>query len=218
MPSFGLQQYYINLKQKAESFWNMDEESVLCSKLLMAFRGIQSDPYNKWEYDSIGNELRKRAEDSLNNLVAFFLRSYYGEENIHREEPQGLSGNEDKLGEIDILIYQNGEQFAIQEALKLETLDKTKLNDHMNRLLNNYDTQGVPITCLVIYAYSQQGNKYFEKVEKYLKGYLKSNLFTYSIVENLNKETVSTANICHHVMAYRREEMLQKMHVFTVLM
>lgn len=218
MLSFDWQQKYKSIKQKAESFWDMDEDSILCSKLLTAFRGIQSDPYNKWEYDKNGTVLRKRAEDSINNLVAFFLKAYYGEENIHREEPQGLSSTKDKLGEIDILIYQNGSQFALQEALKIDSLDKTKLNDHMKRMLNNYDTQGVPITCLVIYAYTQQGQKFFSKIEKYLKEYLESSLFPYDIVEHLKREPVETSNICHHIMTYRREEMFQKMHVFTVLM
>lgn len=218
MPAFDCQQYYNSIKQKAESFWNVDEESILCSKLLTAFRGIQSDPYNKREYDENGNALRKREEDSINNLVAFFLKAYYGEENIHREEAQGLSGNENKLGKIDILIYRNGSQFAIQEALKIDSLNKTKLDDHMNRLLKNYDTQGVPVTCLVIYAYTKQEQKFFTKVEEYLKQYLESDLFTYEIVKELKQETVDTANISHHVMTYQRENMLQKMHVFTVLM
>jgi len=218
MLAFDWQQYYNNIKQKAESFWNMDEDSILCSKLLTAFRGIQSDPYNKREYDTNGNALRKRAEDSINNLVAFFLRAYYGEENIHREEPQGLSGNENNLGEIDILIYHNRKQFAILEALKIDSLNKIKLDDHMNRLLNNYDTQGVPVTCLVIYAYTQHGQKFFTKIEEYLKEYIESNLFTYDVVKKLQKEAVGTSNICHCTMTYRREEMLQKMHVFTVLM
>ncbi|MDE5804136.1 MAG: hypothetical protein K2I22_14630 [Lachnospiraceae bacterium] len=218
MPAFDWQQYYNSIKQKAESFWNVDKDSVLCGKLLTAFRGIQSDPYNKWEFDEIGNVLKKREEGSINNLVAFFLKAYYGEENIHREEVQGLSGNEDKLGEIDILIYQNGSQFAIQEALKIDSINKTKLDDHMNRMLKNYDTQGVPVTCLVIYAYTKQGQKFFAKVEEYLKQYLDSELFNYEIVKELKMEKVNTANICHHEMVYRREEMLQKMHVFTVLM
>ena len=83
MPAYGWQQYYIGIKQKIEYFWNRDEDSILCSKLLIAFRGIQSDPYNKWEFDRNGNIVRKRDEDSINNLVAFFLKAYYGEENIH---------------------------------------------------------------------------------------------------------------------------------------
>lgn len=218
MPTFDSQQNYNSIKQKAESFWDMDEDSILCSKLLTAFRGIQSDFYNKNEYDKNGTALRKRAEDSINNLVAFFLKAYYGEENVHREELQGLSGNGYKPGEIDILVYRNGSQFAILEALKLNSINKTKLDDHINRMLNNYDTQGVPVTCLVIYAYTQQANNFFTKVEDYLKDYLESNSFTYSIVENLKEEPVDTANICHHVITYRREEMTQKMHVFTVLM
>lgn len=74
MPAYGWQQYYIGIKQKIEYFWNRDEDSILCSKLLIAFRGIQSDPYNKWEFDRNGNIVRKRDEDSINNLVAFFLK------------------------------------------------------------------------------------------------------------------------------------------------
>lgn len=218
MPAYKAQQYYNRIKQKIELFWNVDADSVLCNKLVTAFRGVQSDPYNKWEYDGNGNVLRKRAEDSINNLVAFFLKAYYGEENIHREEPQGLSGNEEKLGEIDILIYQNGSQFAIQEALKLDSLDKTKLDDHMNRMLKNYDTQGVPVTCLVIYAYTSKGHNFFVKVEKYLKQYLESDLFVYKVVKELKQEEVGTANISHYSLTYQREEMLQKMHVFIVLM
>lgn len=218
MPAYKWQQYYIGIKQKAEEFWNMDADSVLCRKFMTAFRGIQSDPFNKWEFDRRGNILRKRDEDSINNLVAFFLKAYYGEENIHREEPQGLSGNGNKFGEIDILIYRNGAQFAIQEAVKIEALEKIKLDEHLSRLMYNYDTQGVPVTCLVIYAYAKQRQDFFVKIENYLEEYLKGDLFKYDIVNKLKREEEDTANICHHSVAYRREAMIQKLHIFTVLM
>ena len=218
MPAYKWQQYYIGIKQKAEEFWNMDADSVLCRKFMTAFRGIQSDPFNKWEFDRRGNILRKRDEDSINNLVAFFLKAYYGEENIHREEPQGLSGNGNKFGEIDILIYRNGTQFAIQEAVKIEALEKIKLDEHLSRLMYNYDTQGVPVTCLVIYAYAKQRQDFFVKIENYLEEYLKGDLFKYDIVNQLKREEEDTANICHHSVAYRREAMIQKLHIFTVLM
>ena len=218
MPAYGWQQYYIGIKQKIEYFWNRDEDSILCSKLLIAFRGIQSDPYNKWEFDRNGNIVRKRDEDSINNLVAFFLKAYYGEENIHREEPQGLSENGDKCGEIDILIYHNGTQFAIQEAVKIEFLEKIKINNHLNRLINNYDTQGVPVTCLAIYAYAKQRQMFFEKMENYLKNYLNADSLKYEIVSKLQREDTITGNICHHSVTYHREGMIQKLHIFTVLM
>lgn len=165
-----------------------------------------------------GNIVRKRDEDSINNLVAFFLKAYYGEENIHREEPQGLSENGDKCGEIDILIYRNGTQFAIQEAVKIEFLEKIKINNHLNRLINNYDTQGVPVTCLAIYAYAKQRQMFFEKMENYLKNYLNADSLKYEIVSKLQREDTITGNICHHSVTYHREGMIQKLHIFTVLM
>ena len=74
MPAYGWQQYYIGIKQKIEYFWNRDEDSILCSKLLIAFRGIQSDPYNKWEFDRNGNIVRKEMKIQLIIWLHFFLK------------------------------------------------------------------------------------------------------------------------------------------------
>lgn len=202
MPHFDMIRLYCDLKDKAEKFWGRDTETILCEKLMTAFRGIQSDSYNN------GNE-----ENALNNSVAFFLRAYYGEANVHREEPQGESSAGYKPGHIDILIYQNGMQIAIQEALILSGLNKKKIDDHMVRMLEKYDTQGVPYTILVIYAINKFGHAFFDKVETYLMNYP----YPYQIVKPLVREESTTANICHHTLAYAREGMLQRMHVFTVL-
>lgn len=203
MPHESMVRLYCRLKDQAQKFWKNDPETVLCEKLMVAFRGIQSDFYNN------GN-----AEDALNNSVAFFLRAYYGEENVHREEPQGTSGKGQKSGETDILVYQNGTQLALLEGVVLSSLDKKKLNDHMDRLLVKYNTQGVPYTVLVIYAKNVPNSIFFDKVEMYLQNYR----CPYPIMQAVVREKSATATICHHTLSYVREGTVQKMHVFTVRM
>lgn len=203
MPHESIVRLYCRLKDQAQKFWKNDPETVLCEKLMVAFRGIQSDSYNN------GN-----AEDALNNLVAFFLRAYYGEENVHREEPQGLSGKGQKSGETDILVYQNGTQLALLEGVVLSSLDKNKLDDHVDRLLVKYNTQGVPYTVLVIYAKNAPDCIFFDKVEMYLQSYH----YPYPIMQAVVREKSATATICHHTLSYVREGTVQKMHIFTVRM
>ena len=203
MPHESMVRLYCRLKDQAQKFWKNDPETILCEKLMVAFRGIQSDFYNN------GN-----AEDALNNSVAFFLRAYYGEENVHREEPQGTSRKGQKSGETDILIYQNGTQLALLEGVVLSSLEKNKLDDHVDRLLVKYNTQGVPYTVLVIYAKNAPDYIFFDKVEMYLQSYH----YPYPIMQAVVREKSATATICHHTISYVREGTVQKMHVFTVRM
>lgn len=203
MPHEMMVRLYCRLKNQAQKLWKNDPETILCEKLMVAFHGIQSDFYNN------GN-----TEDALNNSIAFFLRAYYGEENVHREEPQGVSGKGHKAGETDILVYQNGTQLALVEGVVLSSLDKNKLDDHVNRLLLKYNTQGTPYTVLIIYAKDVKDYIFFDKVETYLQSYR----YPYPIVQSVVREKSETAMICHHTLSYVREGTAQKMHVFTVRM
>ena len=203
MPHESVVRLYCSLKDQAQKFWKNDPETVLCEKLMVAFRGIQSDFYNN------GN-----SEDALNNSVAFFLRAYYGEENVHREEPQGISGKGKKSGETDILIYQNRTLLALLEGVVLSSLDTNKLDDHMMRLLEKYNTQGPPYTVLVIYLKNAQEYTFFNNVEMYLQSYN----YPYTIIQAVVREKSATATVCHHTLSYVLEGTVRKMHVFTVRM
>ena len=209
MPDYKYCVLYKDLQNKALKCWKADDESVLCDKLQLAFKGIQSDRNNV-----------NLNENGINNQVAYFLRGYYGENNIHREEPQGSSGtsknsSESKdAGQTDVLVYKNGKQIAILEALRLHKLDRNKLKNHIDRLIINYDTQGVPYAILAVYLYTNGTNELIEKIEEYLKGYE----WPYEVDEDLKDINKSSINIKHSTISFRRNGAIQRLHVYIVVM
>ncbi len=174
---------------------------ILCEKILSAIREIQTNSYN----------IDK--EDFYNNQIALFLRGYYGEANVHREKPQGSSGSGKGQGETDILVYQNGYQFALIESIRLQSSEENKLNDHMERLLVKYDTQGTNVTFLLIFAITKSENDWFSKIANYLNKYK----FPFEKVSSFERVTCNSKNICHHVVKYKREGNNKGLHVFTAL-
>ena len=208
LPNGGSLWKYVTIKEKAAKYWKKDRESVLCEKLLTALRGLQSN------YFTSG-----KREDALNNDLAFYLKAYYGEESVHREEPQGLSGTLRYQGETDILVYDEGYQFALIEGVRFDlnsndSFIKNELNKHMTKLLQNYNTQGAAQTVLVIYAEGFHGMQLFDKIEQYLKNYP----YPFELQGPLSRLDGPTANICHHCAAYNLEGYSRSLHVFTVLL
>ena len=166
---------YKDIKKNVEVYWDLNDKDVLCQKLKTAFKGIQSDPQNIWRSDNM-----ERHEDSLNNLVAFFLMGFYGDGRIHREKPQGYSGEGKNQGELDIVIYKDDFQFAIIESLRLLHISKkgnlnethkADLDRHLGKLLNSYDPRGVGMKVLTIYAYVRESRNLYESIEDYLVKY-----------------------------------------------
>ena len=194
---------YKALKNQVAKYWKTDPESILCSKLSSALRGIQSNYFTKG-----------KSENELNNELAIYLRATYGESNVHREEPQGTSSSSKSQGEADVLVYIDGYQFALIESLRLSSVDVAKLDDHLERLLKKYNTQGVEQTVLIIYAENVQESQFFEKVEKYLTEYQ----YPYPLLSTIKREPAKTANLCHHSASYSVEGYSRSFHVFTVIL
>lgn len=201
LPSDKYINYYTQIKKNVDLYFKTDKELILCEKILSAIREIQTNSYN----------IDK--EDFYNNQIALFLRGYYGEANVHREKPQGSSGSGKGQGETDILVYQNGYQFALIESIRLQSSEENKLNDHMDRLLVKYDTQGTNVTFLLIFAITKSENDWFSKIANYLNKYK----FPFEKVSSFERVTCNSKNICHHVVKYKREGNNKSLHVFTAL-
>lgn len=201
LPSDKYINYYTQIKKNVDLYFKTDKELILCEKILSAIREIQT---NSYDIDK---------EDFYNNQIALFLRGYYGETNVHREKPQGPSGSGKGQGETDILVYQNGYQFALIESIRLQSSEENKLNDHMERLLVKYDTQGTNVTFLLIFAITKSENDWFSKIANYLNKYK----FPFEKVSSFERVTCNSKNICHHVVKYKREGNNKSLHVFTAL-
>ena len=201
LPSDEYIKYYNRIKKNVNLYFKTDKELILCEKILSAIREIQT---NSYDIDK---------EDFYNNQIALFLRGYYGETNVHREKPQGSSGSGRGQGETDILVYQNGYQFALIESIRLQSSEENKLNDHMERLLVKYDTQGTNINFLLIFAITKSEKDWFSKIANYLNKYK----FPFEKVSSFERVTCNSKNTCHHVVKYKREGNNKSLHVFTAL-
>ena len=201
LPSDEYIKYYNRIKKNVNQYFKTDKELILCEKILSAIREIQTNSYN----------IDK--EDFYNNQIALFLRGYYGETYVQREKPQGSSSSGRGQGETDILVYQNEYQFALIESIRLQSSDEHKLNDHMERLLVKYDTQGTNVNFLLIFAITKSEKDWFSKIANYLKKYK----FPFEKVSSFERVTCNSKNICHHVVKYKREGNNKSLHVFTAL-
>lgn len=201
LPSDKYINYYTQIKKNVDLYFKTDKELILCEKILSAIREIQT---NSYDIDK---------EDFYNNQIALFLRGYYGEASVHREKPQGSSGSGKGQGETDILVYQNGYQFALIESIRLQSSEENKLNDHMERLLVKYDTQGTNVNFLLIFAITKSEKDWFSKIANYLNKYK----FPFEKVSSFERVTCNSKNICHHVVKYKREGNNKSLHVFTAL-
>lgn len=107
-------------------------------------------------------------ENDLNDRVRDLLRMKYYVEDQSR---QGVSLSEENVGEIDFLVSDGKDPIAIMEALILKSLEKGYLSDHIKKLLVNYDPQGYPHACLIMYVTCQKFGSFWKDFRDYINNY-----------------------------------------------
>ena len=206
LPSDKYINYYIKIRKNVDLYYKTDKELILCEKIISAIGEIQTNSY----------DINK--EDFYNNQIALFLRGYYGEANVHREKPQGSSSSGTGQGETDILVYQEEHQFSLIESIRLSSFnkgDKNQLDDHLKRLIDNYDTRGTYVNCLLVFARTTEKIDWFSKIENYLDKYTFPS--TYKKLGSIKRVDCKPKNICHHVVKYQRGRNDRSLHIFTAL-
>ena len=63
------------------------------------------------------------------------------------------------------------EPVAIMEALKLSSLNKAYIENHINKLLVNYDPLGYPSACLIMYVTCKEFGGFWESFVEYIVNY-----------------------------------------------
>ena len=139
------------------------------AKLKKALLTIQRDS-SYWNLD----------ENRLNDKVCNLLRMVY---DVSDQSRQGLSLSRKNPGEIDFLIFDNQEPIIIMEALKLDNLNKQYLNDHMTKLLVNYDPIGCRSAYLIVYVTNPDFGSFWSDFCEYISTYQ----FPYPTKEKLSE-------------------------------
>ena len=93
-------------------------------------------------------------EDSMNDYFRDMLlgRGYLETKDQTRH---GISTNEKRAGEVDLLVTKSGKEIAIIEGLKLASVDSTYIDEHIEKAIDNYNALG---TATFIVAYVSSAN------------------------------------------------------------
>ena len=125
---------------------------IACSKLQQ--RKIWSDKIEDVRNDQI--------VDLLSSLL---LPSGYV---VNDQSRRGVSSTGKASGEVDMLVENEGLPFAIIEALNLNSVDKTKLGKHLDKIYS-YDTTGTAINVCLSYVNVGDFGNFWNKYCTYAK-------------------------------------------------
>ena len=155
----------------------MDDEKKLLNAIRRSCLSIQAEPIyrliksdNAPRYANIAGmeDLRnRRLRDELMN------QGYH----ILDQSQRGRSGTGKGLGEFDILIHnERGEPWTAIEALRFSDGTKENWNNHLYKLLNNYNVVGLRALYLLAYvdadppAFARIWHSYQAHIPKYSPG------------------------------------------------
>ena len=79
----------------------------------------------------------------------------------------GLSANGTNAGEVDILITKDNKEIAIFEGLKLNSVNTTYIDSHINKAIINYNALGTA-TFIVAYVTAADFEMFWEKYAAHL--------------------------------------------------
>ncbi|CAI0878437.1 hypothetical protein [Serratia marcescens] len=128
-------------------------------------------------------ELESDIDWALHNLIRFFDKTVHEDKytdhlrqmlsaryyEIVGQSREGLSGSMLGLGELDLAIESKGYLFAIIEAVRVNSLDKTNINSHYNKLIHNYNRISIPRLYLTTYYIGNNFIDWWEKYKRYIE-------------------------------------------------
>ena len=112
-----------------------------------------------------------KIEDLHNDSLSIALESFGYQ--VLDQTRRGKTPNSNNPGELDILLKdEKGTKLSIIEALREKScgINNNNIAEHLNKLLNCYDTCGLKINYIVVYCEAKNFNNFWISYKKYIKG------------------------------------------------
>lgn len=173
-------------------------EKEICDKMLRAISKLQRNHH--YDADS--------SEDTMNDYIRDILdESYF----IKDQTRQGESERGDEAGEVDIQICHDGLPVVMIEGIKVSSLERDRLDTHMNKVLTKYDPNGCPYAFLVIYSTVKNFDFGYENIFNYFREY------SYPFPQESNLSDVDTGygELKHAQIILNRNGQRIRVHIWT---
>ena len=153
---------------------SLDDEKKLLDAIRRSCQNIQGEPDYRLNGDGRGMEDKRnrRIRDDL------FGWGY----NIQDQSQRGRSGSGNGIGELDLLLHNDKrELWTTIEALRVSNGTKAKWNEHLDKLIGNYNFFGAPYLYLLTYVDADPKTfvRIWDGYQKHIKQY-NPRQFTYS--------------------------------------
>lgn len=112
---------------------------------------------------------RNSKENEINDYYRDML-GMMGYQEIKDQTRHGISISGKDAGEIDLLLSKEGKEIAIIEALKLNSVEKNYISQHIEKAINNYNPLGTA-TFIVAYVTADDFGGFWERYSNYLMDY-----------------------------------------------
>lgn len=118
----------------------LEKESKLLHAVLKSCEQIQREP-----------ECRGSKEDNRNRRMRDTLQNFGYD--VHDQTQIGISGSGKDAGELDLMVYRGDSiPWSVIESLRVYDGAKRDWNNHLSKLLDNYNPHGVPFLFMVTYV------------------------------------------------------------------
>lgn len=173
-------------------------EAEICDKMLRAISKLQRNFH--YNADS--------SEDTMNDYIRDILDESY---TVKDQTRQGESENGNEAGEVDIQICLDGLPLVMIEGIKVASLERDRLDNHMNKVLTKYDPNGCPYAILLIYSTVKNFDLGYERIYNYFQKY------SYPFPQESNLLDVDTGygELKHAQIILNRNGQRIRVHIWT---
>ena len=106
-----------------------------------------------------------RINDSFRDMLS--IKGYH---EVKDQTRHGVSVKGNDAGEVDILLTKAGKEIAIFEGLKLDSVKREYIDEHIDKAINNYNALGTA-TFIVAYVNSADFESFWERYFSFLQQY-----------------------------------------------
>jgi hypothetical protein len=149
--------------------------------------GLLTDIFRCVEEIQSKHKVQNNKEDQYNSIFQSLL-NFTGKYHVLDQTQRGQSPNRKQYGELDIAIFtKDNFPLSILEAFVIDSVEKEYITEHLKKLSEDYDPNGLKNNYAVIYAKS---NNFIDFWERY-KNFVPTINFEHKLISNQIEDITS---------------------------